>query len=93
VRLLTDVKPVIAATTALLPVLSLSLLGDNCNVALQALCRGAGKQKVRAGGAVHAVHANCRSDKVAPLSPTCADCCPDQSKLPPTPPLLCRLLP
>lgn len=46
-RLLTDVEPVVEATAALLPALSLSLLGDNTNVALQALCRGAGKQKVR----------------------------------------------
>lgn len=48
VRLLTDVEPVVEATAALLPALSLSLLGDNTNVALQALCRGAGKQKVAA---------------------------------------------
>ena len=47
VRLLTDVEPVIEATVALLPVFSLSLLADNVNVALQALCRGAGKQKAR----------------------------------------------
>lgn len=48
VRLFTDVEPVVSATTALLPVFCLSLLGDNANVCLQALLRGSGKQKVRA---------------------------------------------
>lgn len=49
VRLLTDVEPVIAAVVGLMPVFCLSLVGDGINVSLQALLRGAGKQKVGAG--------------------------------------------
>ncbi|EFN52897.1 hypothetical protein CHLNCDRAFT_26336, partial [Chlorella variabilis] len=48
VRLLTNVEPVVAATVQLLPIFCVSLLGDNANVALQALLRGAGKQKIGA---------------------------------------------
>lgn len=60
VRLFTDNEPVIQATLALLPVFSVALMADGVNVALQALLRGAGKQKVqgeRGGAAVRSVGA------------------------------------
>jgi hypothetical protein len=79
VRLLTDVEPVIEQTVALLPIFCVSLVGDGVNLALQALLRGSGRQKVgghpclpRAVEGVPADERDCRAGDIVSWYSACS---------------------